>query len=65
MTKYASTFIVLLVIILTLSFYGCCSHSGNSVFVNPQGDEVITQRTVVIDELGRLPTVTFPSGAKI
>ena len=45
--------------------YGCCSHSGDAVFVNPTGDAVITSREVIIDELGRLPTVTFPSGAKI
>ena len=57
--------ILILVVGFIVLVYGCCSHSGNSVFVNPQGDEVITQRTVVIDELGRLPTVTFPSGAKI
>ena len=35
------------------------------LFVNPQSDEIITSREVTIDELGRLPTVTFPSGTKI
>ncbi len=45
--------------------YGCCSSSKDGFFVNPQSDEIITSREVVIDELGRLPTVTFPSGAKI
>ena len=50
---------------MIVALYGCCSHSKDGFFVNPQGDEIITSREMVIDELGRLPTVTFPSGAKI
>ena len=56
---------LLLVAGLITFIYGCCSHSSSGVFVNPQGDMAITQRTVVIDDLGRLPTVTFPSGASV
>ena len=56
---------LLLVAGLIAFIYGCCSHSSSGVFVNPQGDMAITQRTVVIDDLGRLPTVTFPSGASV
>ena len=55
------------ILILVLGFivllYGCGSGSGSGVFVNPQKDAVINQRNVVIDSRGRLPTVTFPSGA--
>ena len=62
MNKHKSVLILSLVILLALFVYGCCSHSDSGVFVNPQGDAVISQRTVVIDEYGRLPTVSFPSG---
>ena len=59
----------LAILVLVISFiallYGCCSHSKSDFFVNPSGDVVVTSREVVIDELGRLPTVTFPSGASI
>ncbi len=55
--------ILVLVICLIALLYGCCSHSKSAYFVNPAGDIVVTSREVVIDELGRLPTVTFPSGA--
>ena len=58
------TIFVLIVSFLVL-LYGCCSHSKDGFFVNPQGDEIITSREVTIDELGRLPTVVFPSGTKI
>ena len=58
------TILVLIVGFLAI-LYGCCSHSDNAVFVNPQGDSIITSRESVIDEKGRLPAVTFPSGAKI
>ncbi|MBQ2593793.1 MAG: InlB B-repeat-containing protein, partial [Candidatus Riflebacteria bacterium] len=54
--------ILVIVVSLIAFLYGCCSHSDSGVFVNPQGDAVISQRTVVIDEYGRLPTVSFPSG---
>ena len=57
--------ILLLVVSLIALLYGCCSNSGDSVFVNIPGDVVITSREVVIDEQGRLPTVTFPSGVRI
>ncbi|MBQ2594704.1 MAG: hypothetical protein II567_15655, partial [Candidatus Riflebacteria bacterium] len=50
---------------IIVALYGCCSSSKDGFFVNPQSDEIITSREVVIDELGRLPTVTFPSGTKI
>ena len=65
MTKHTSALILSLAIMLALFVYGCCSHSKDSFFVNPQGDTVVTSREVIIDELGRLPTVTFSSGAKI
>ena len=58
------TMLILLVSVIAL-LYGCCSHSKDSFYINPQGDMVITSRDAVIDELGRLPTITFPSGAKI
>ena len=57
--------ILLLVVCLIVLLYGCCSNSDNGISVNPQSDTVVTSREVIIDELGRLPTVTFPSGAKI
>ena len=44
--------------------YGCGSH-GSGVRVNPSGDRNITSREGVIDEQGRLQTLTFASGAKI
>ena len=50
---------------MIVALYGCCSKSKDGFFVNPQGDEIITSREVIIDDLGRLPTVTFPSGTKI
>ena len=65
MTKHTSALILSLILILTLWVYGCCSHSKGSFFINPSGNTVITERIVVIDELGRLPTVTFPSGTRI
>ena len=64
MNKHTSALILSLVILLALFLYGC-SNSGSGISVKPQGDTVITSREVIIDELGRLPTVTFPSGAKI
>ena len=58
--------IVFVISLMALAiFYGCCSHSKSGLYVNPMKDAVITERTAVIDDLGRLPTVTFPSGAKI
>ena len=65
MNKKISALILTVSILLALFIYGCCSHSKEGFFVNPQGDAVITSREIIIDELGRLPTVTFPSGAKI
>ena len=65
MNKHTSAFILSLTVILALFVYGCCSHSKNAFFISPAGDAVVTSREVIIDELGRLPTVTFPSGAKI
>ena len=56
--------LVLLVSVIAL-IYGCCSHSDNAFLVSPQSDAVVTSREVIIDEFGRLPTVTFPSGATI
>ena len=58
------TILVIVVSFLVL-FYGCCSHSGDAIFVKPVGDKVLTSREVIVDELGRVPTVTFPSGTKI
>ena len=54
-------------IILALFVYGCCSKGGggSAVFVNTAGGSEITYREIFIDEKGRLPTVSFPSGAKI
>ena len=58
--------IIFVISVMALAIlYGCCSHSDSGISVRPQGDTVITSREVIIDELGRLPTVTFPSGAKI
>ena len=55
--------ILLFVVSFIALLYGCSSHSDNGVLVNPQGDAHILQRNVVVDNLGRIPTVTFPSGA--
>jgi uncharacterized repeat protein (TIGR02543 family) len=57
--------ILVLVIGFIALLYGCCSHSSDGISIIPSGDTVLTSREVIIDELGRLPTVTFPSGAKI
>ena len=65
MNKHKSALILSMAVILALFIYGCCSHSRDAFFANPAGDTVVTSREVIIDELGRLPTVTFPSGAKI
>ena len=65
MNKKISALVLAVSTLLALFIYGCCSHSKEGFFVNPQGDAVITSREIIIDELGRLPTVTFPSGAKI
>ena len=62
MKKYT---ILFLVVSLFAVLYGCCSRSHDVVFIKPNSDTVITSREITIDELGRLPTVTFPSGAKI
>lgn len=63
MKKYT---ILFLVVSLFAVLYGCCSRSHDIVFVKHSDDDVVvTSRELVIDELGRLPTVTFPSGAKI
>ena len=56
---------LLLIVSLIALLYGCCSHSDKAVYVSPQGDMAVTQRTVVIDNHGRLPRVTFPSGASV
>ena len=63
MKKRIIIFVISLMALAIL--YGCCSHSDSGISVIPQGDTVVTSREVIIDELGRLPTVTFPSGAKI
>ena len=65
MAKHTSALILSLAIILAMFIYGCCSHSDNPVSVNQDDKSVITSREAVIDELGRMPTVTFPSGARI
>ena len=65
MTKHTSALILSLIVILALFIYGCCSHSKDGFYVNPVKDAVMTERFAVIDDLGRLPTVTFPSGATI
>ena len=57
--------ILVIVVSFLVLLYGCCSHSDNGISVNTLNDTVVTSREVIIDELGRLPTVTFPSGAKI
>ena len=59
------TILVFAVVFIAL-LYGCCSRSGGSgVLVSPVSDAVVIPKEVIIDELGRLPTVTFPSGASI
>ena len=65
MNKHISALIFSLVGLLALFVYGCCSSSKDGFFVSPQNDTIVLSREVIIDELGRLPTVTFPSGAKI
>ena len=61
----------LAILVLVASFvallYGCGSHSGGNsgININSQGDIVSSQRTVVIDDLGRLPTLAFSSGTSI
>lgn len=65
MNKKVSVFILATFTILAWFIYGCGSQSSNGVSINPVGDTVITSREVTIDKLGRLPTVTFPSGARI
>ena len=65
MTKHSSALILSLIVILAMFIYGCCSHSKDGFYVNPVKDAVMTERFVVIDDLGRLPTVSFPSGIRI
>lgn len=55
-------------IFLLFFICGCCSHSGGGSGVSAvyQGDaSEVVSRTVRIDENGRLPTITFPSGTVI
>ncbi|MBQ3644720.1 MAG: hypothetical protein II961_09000 [Candidatus Riflebacteria bacterium] len=54
-------------IVIVLFIYGCCSSSGGGgVSAGFQGDSSeIQSRTVRIDSEGRLPTISFPSGATI
>ena len=56
--------IFLLVVSVIALLYGC-SHSGDAIFIKPAGDTVVTSREAIVDELGRLPTISFPSGARI
>ena len=59
------TILVLIAGLIAL-LYGCCSHGSNSgVFVNISGNSETVYREVVIDEKGRLPRVSFPSGTII
>ena len=46
-------------------FYGCGSHSSNPLSVSAPSEIVLSSREVVIDEKGRLPSITFPNGVKI
>ena len=61
--KYRIIIFVISLMALAI-LYGCGSH-GSGVRVNPSGDRNITSREGVIDEQGRLQTLTFASGAKI
>ena len=65
MRKNISVYILSLVVLLALFVYGCGSHSDKAVYVSPLGDMAVTQRTIVIDDHGRLPAVTFPSGTSV
>ena len=62
--KRRAIFFVLSLMIIVSFLYGCCSSSKGGFFINPNGDSVIDSKGVTIDELGRLPTVNFSSGAK-
>ena len=58
--------IILIISLIALAiFYGCGSHSSNPVSVSAPSEIVLSSREVVIDEKGRLPTITFPNGVKI
>jgi uncharacterized repeat protein (TIGR02543 family) len=56
-----------ILIVIVFFIYGCCSSGGGGgVGATFQGDSSeIQSRTVRIDSEGRLPTITFPSGATI
>ena len=64
MNKKLSGLILLIFGLLALFAYGC-SHSSGGFLANPMENKDIVSREAVIDGLGRLPTLTFPTGAKI
>ena len=62
---YYLSFLFLIAIVFFI--YGCCSNSGGggvSAIVQGDASDVVS-KTVCIDDEGRLPTITFPSGAII
>ncbi len=65
-TSVKSRIIILIISLIVLAiFYRCGSHSSNPLLVSGPSDIVVSSREVEIDEHGRLPSITFPSGVKI
>ena len=63
MIKHKFAYVFLMVAILALFVYGCCSSSKDNVFVNPRSDAVVISRKTQTNASGTLPIITFPSGA--
>ena len=61
--------IIVTVILVAVFIYGCCNKKGsdglNSATYIPSANLEVLQREVVVDDDGRMPSVTFPSGTKI
>ena len=62
--KKVLSFILFISIFFALFLYGCCS-SSNDAFVIVSHDSETVYREVVIDEKGRMPRVSFPTGTII
>ncbi len=67
MKKYLST--ITIIILIMIFIYGCCNRKGsdgmNDLGNIPSANLEVFYREAVVNEDGRMPTITFPSGAKI
>ena len=67
MKKYLS--IITVIILIMIFIYGCCNRKGsdglNSLGYVPSSTMEILCREAVVNDDGRMPPITFPSGAKI